>query len=109
MAATVTKGGFTINLTAIDADWTWTDSFPDKGVGGLFVNFIEFVPGALNDIMVIKEGDASGPVCFYANCAASAEPRILQFHGVPMKLFLDFSDCTLNAGHRVIIQLIKRV
>jgi len=107
MAATVNKVGRTIELTVIDADWVWSDSVPDKGIGGIPIATISFTPGAANDVMIIKEASATGPSMFEATCL-TAEPRVLDYFGVKHKPFLDFSECTLTAGHKVIILLAER-
>ena len=99
MAATETRLHDTIMLTAIDADWTASDYYN--------VYSITFIPGAANDVMVVKEATDAGVIIFYA-LSADADHRTIYYNGARFKPMVDFSDCTLNAGHEVIINLMPR-
>jgi len=103
MAATVTKTNRTLNLTAIDADWLWSTTFPNDAA--IRIQSIEFIGGAANDVMVIKEGSDSGAVMFSRKVPDTDYRQIKYFWGQLLRPVVDYSDCTLNAGHRVIIEL----
>lgn len=87
-----------INISAIDSDWNDTESRR--------VQYIIFVPGSANDILVIKQASATGPEIARMK-SADGEPRIAIVGGSEIDMFLDYSDCTLNAGSKVIILLFK--
>lgn len=109
MATTILRDGSLINISTIDADCDWTDIFTsgqDLDTGPM-IDWIMFVPGSANDKMVIKKKTATGPVGFRALCLDTNE-KIIYYHGARFPFLIDFSDCTLNANHMVIIQLWPR-
>ena len=107
-AATETVSGGTIQLSAIDADWKWTDDLLIAGQDGrgVRVNFIIFEPFATANFVSIKEGTDTGPEIFPSIAAISAaDSRIIYFHGTRIRPVLDYSASSLEAGATVIIQL----
>ena len=108
MGNTINYRGFTIEISDIDSDWTWTETLTDKKfANGVPVNFIQFNPSAANDVCSIKEEIDSGPQSVYFKAFTNAEPRRAYFHGTPIKPMLDFSAGTYGANATVIIQLSK--
>jgi hypothetical protein len=109
MPTTILRDGALINISAISADSAWTDIFTSGQdlTTGPMIDWIMFVPGSANDKMVIKKKTAAGPIGFRALCLTTDE-KIVYFHGARFPFIIDFSDCTLNAGHMVIIQLWPR-
>jgi len=93
-ANTVTYDNSVIEISAIDEDW-------DPG-GTYKIISITFVPGAANDIMVIKKGSGTAATFFYA-LSTDGEPRVSYYFKEALNPFLDFGDCTLNAGAKVIL------
>ena len=87
----------TIEVTDIDENVEWTD--------GIHINFIQWVPGGQDDVMIIHNGNQpDDPVCFY-NWASSPNidlPRY--FYGAKVKVYIKYSECILTAGHKLIIQ-----
>ena len=68
------------------------------------VHSIQFHPGAANDILQITAGGLTGPIVFEAEAAAATDFIVKYYHGnIRESLHIDLSDCTLSAGHRVII------
>lgn len=106
MAATVVRNGPIVTITAIDADWVWTTTFP-RHTQGIKVDFIAFKPGATAlDKMSIKMDSATGPELFPSIPSVSQSyGQIVYYHGATLRPVIDFSDCTLTAGHEVIIKL----
>jgi hypothetical protein len=104
MAATVIlSSGRVIALTAIDADWTWTDSFPME-IDGIDVAEIVFTPGAVANKVAILDQNASGGHLFPAVIVGEVMPVKICFPpGTLLKPFIDFSECVLAAGHSVLI------
>lgn len=95
--------GKIIDLT-IDSDWTWTDDFPMTEGEGIEVAEIVFTPGAADDKLVLLDQDANGghifpPVLPWdVYCERQCYPE-----GTYIKPFIDFSECTLSAGHNILI------
>jgi len=112
MANTITRntGGNTVELSAIDADWTWSDTFDEsKYENGIRINFIQFNTAAAADVCIIKDGTATGPKIFKAsgNAIDIVDERIVYYHGARMKPFLDVGDGAYNAAATVIINIIN--
>jgi len=99
---TVNHVGNVIEISAIDSDWTWTDTLPERS-DGIKVKSIQFNPGAADDVLVIEEASASGPRSVYFKCADTTVQKTKYFDDVKIKPFLDESDCTLSEGATVII------
>ena len=101
MAITVNRLRRTIQLTAIGEDWVLSslDLASDK------IESVSFLPGAADDVLVMKEGSATGPAVVNI-AAAVVTTQIQEFKG-GHDLFLDHSDCTLTAGHSVTIILAR--
>ncbi len=109
MAATVKSDNLTHEISAIDADYVWTSLFTsglDKTAGPR-IDWIMFMPGQANDKMIIKHGSDAGPIGFRATCL-TAEEKIVYFHGARFPFVIDQSECVLNTGHQLIIQLWPR-
>lgn len=97
MANTVTVFSQGYEVSAIDSDWA-----PE---GFLSIHSIQFVPGATNDIMVIKDQSDAGATFFYAK-STDGDSRIKYFpDSTRIKPVLDYSACTLTAGAKVIVIL----
>ena len=108
MANTIKYSGFTIEISAIDSDWTWTDTLTDpKFANGVPVNFIQFNPAASNDKCSIKEASDAGPQSYYVKCTADTDQKRAYFYGTKLKPVLDFSAGTFTANSTVIVQLSK--
>ncbi len=106
-AATVTKSDLMISITGIDADWVWTDEYVSGSrAESLKVQWIYFSPGATDDVLAIEHINASGSRIFPNTAAADAySPIAIPYYGAKLKPYIDFSDCTLSAGHQVLILL----
>ena len=99
MANTVNRVGRVIQLTAVDTDWLLSD----LGLSQSNIESVEFRPGATLDILVIKEGSATGPAI--ASLFSTSADTITKYLKGRHDLFLDVSDCTLSAGHSITIIL----
>jgi len=99
MANTVNRVGRVIQLTAVDTDWLLSD----LGLSQSNIESIEFRPGATLDILVIKEGSATGPAI--ASLFSTSADTITKYLKGRHDLFLDVSDCTLSMGHSITIIL----
>jgi len=103
MATTKERSG-ALEISAIAADWNYVTDRPSHWPVNPRLMSIEFHPGG-SDVMAITEGDDQGLLRFYANCQDSYDSRIKYFHGNRCRPYIDFSECSLTAGHKVIIEL----
>jgi hypothetical protein len=106
MAATVLYMQGTILVEGIDADWDYDTDKPHGWPDNPRLSSIEFHPGSTSDRMVVKQHGESGIDRFDSGEADSvSDNRIKYFHGTRCSPFIDYSECTLSAGHKVIIEL----
>ena len=108
MANTISLDSLVLQISSIDADWTWTDTFPaSKYPDGIKVNSIRFDTAAATDVCIIKQTDGSGPRLFKAsgNTLDVADERCQYFYGARLKPFLDVGDGSYNASASVTIIL----
>jgi hypothetical protein len=88
-----------IELTAIDSDWSYTDTYVQ-------IHSVIFIPAALDDRCIIRDGSATGAVFFDSNKAIDAyDAKRIQYDGVKFKPFLAVGDGQYGAAARVIIIL----
>ena len=85
-----------IEIKSIDSDWNSPEA--------LKVHYVIFKPGTTNDVLVMKEGSDTGPVALEMK-STDGEPRIVYLDGQTVDLYLDYSECTLNTGAKVLIML----
>lgn len=90
---TVSIYGQVVAVSAMDSDYA---------LGGGNVVSIEFFGGAVNDRLVIKNGSDSGPVLFDRIVSDLTFPPIKYFFNSWLTPVIDFSDCTLSAGHKIV-------
>jgi len=104
MANTFTKSSFCLNISALNSDWLWSETWPghDRGVP---VWSIHFLAAAANDKCFIKDGSLTGPIVFHRLAVAIGDQVPSYFGGGLIRLALDFSDGTYNAASVVIITL----
>lgn len=106
MANTINQEGYTVEISSIDSDWTWTDTFTDaRYANGIRINYIQFCPAAADDACSIKEGADTGPQFFRCSAADANAQKLVNYHGAMKKPVLDFSAGTFTAGSSVIIEL----
>ena len=103
MATTTVTGNF-ISVTGIAADWDWKTSatgYTDSD--HLRVKRIIFKPGNADDVISIKEKTDAGAYIAYGK-ADSGDPLVFEVND-QCRPVVDFSECTLNTGHAVIIHV----
>lgn len=99
LATTVVQSAGVIELTSIDADWSYTTT-------GVKVHSIIFIPAALDDRCLIRDGSATGPVFFDSNKSIDAyDAKRIAYDGREFKPFLKYADGQYGASARVIIIL----
>lgn len=100
-ANTVTVTGNVIEITDIDSDWSWSDSFPSHE--SLPIGAVIFKPGAADDQCVLEEATTSGASFFDVTASDEYSEKGMNFSGARLRPVLDFSDGTYSAGSKVII------
>ena len=105
MALVITQsdGARFITLASLDSDWAWTTTFPQH-VNGMRVRHIQFVPSDVADVLVLKDGSATGPVI--AHCASLNKFPPVYFNGKKIKPFFDVSECTVTDDSKTGAKLI---
>jgi hypothetical protein len=104
MANTIVVGRNCVHLTAIDTDWTFTDSYAGC-VNGVRVHSI-MVSAAGADTIVLEQGSVSGPIFFKR--VFSGAGSTFDVLGEPLLLpVLDVSDGSYTAGTIVSIMFSK--
>ena len=101
---TITKVGNVVTISAIDAAWTWTDTFT-TAISGIRVQAIIFKPGAADDEFVMKNGSVSGPEFMPVKCADEYDTRGLYLGGAMVKPYFDFAASKITAGAVIVIIL----
>jgi len=96
---TVTSSNGIITLSAIDSDYVPTID--------MAINSIEFVPGAVNDVLVVRSWTIVGQI-ITTLVSSDGEARIKYFNKKLLRPAIDFSECTLTAGSLVIIDYESR-
>jgi len=94
-----------ITISAIDADWTWTETL--NIASGLRIHSIRFNPGAANDRCVINNGSVSGADMFDSSVAQNTGGGTIVYFPPTLryKPILDVSDGTYDAAAKVTITL----
>jgi len=106
-AATVAVGDRFVQITAIDADWLWTDTFGATNTG-IYVDWIAFKPGAASDKCSIKDGSATGVEIFPAIPRAdTTDGQIIYYGGRMLRPVIDYSAGTFSSGHQVTIMFFQ--
>jgi len=113
----VNKKATVIEITGLDADWTWSTTAETKDIAPpIKIIQIKFIPSAINDRFFIydtlSDGTAEGPAVFDSGLIADAYDRVQDPLGGGVTVsdpFIDISDCTLGtAANCKIIIIIKR-
>ena len=105
-APTIVRSGNFFDVSVITEDVFSWQIFRHQTPPKVKVKRIEFIVGNADDVMVIKEGGATGSEITRLGSAAAAESDRCYFEGGQyMEPFIDFGECILNAGHKVIFEL----
>ena len=100
MATVETRGPKQLELSTIDADWT-SSAYMD-------IAAIAFDPGAAGDVISLKEALDSGPDIVPKLYSVDGSSLAQTFpNGLRTKPMIDFSECILSAGHKVIFTMMR--
>jgi len=109
MANTITFANDMIILESLDSDWVWTTTCTaQKWASGLYVQSIQFIPGATGDRCRFENTAVGGDEIFDSGpCADAYDTKIKYFGGKLMRPALDYSDGTYSSGSKIIIDLVR--
>jgi len=107
-APVITESGAIIEVSDIDADFTYTSSCTLTGPDGMGarMDWIMFIPGVgwgtgtLECYVVIKDGSDSGPILYYSQaCDLGTDwsPQPVYYQGARVRPVIDFS--VSSVGH----------
>lgn len=107
MAVATLYYGTTFEVASLDANWTMANETHITSAKGIRIKSIWFVPSGANDVMVIRDGSATGPRMFYGIALNASEPIRWSYDGAIKKPYIQQSDLTLaaSANARVIFDL----
>ena len=107
MALATAYYGTTFEITGPDANWNITTESHIASAKGVRIVSIWFVPSGANDVLVIRDGSASGPAMFYGKALNASEPVKHYYKGGIKKPYIQQADCSFaaSANVRVIMDL----
>jgi hypothetical protein len=92
------RGVNTATVGYIDADWELIDYYPKFVDKGIPLKGIVFIPGAGGaNVFVVRDGE-NGAYIYNQSITAIS---VVNYPETFVKPFIDFSECTLRAGHLV--------
>jgi hypothetical protein len=105
----------TIEITGLDADWSWATDIVAAGTFNSKINTakirsIKFYPSGANDRMIVRDGGLDAATFFDSGLvSAASDPRVEYYTDNPrhVDLVIDISDCTIGiaANAKVVIQI----
>lgn len=105
------NSGGTIEITGLDADWTWNTEVAGQPqyIQKAKIQRITFYPSAASDRMIIRDGGIDNATYFDSGAVSGADdPRTMTYMKPrPVNLVIDITDCTLDtaASAKVVITL----
>ena len=103
--ATQIEAHGSLEITSISGDWNYATDKPDDWPVLPRIASIQFDPGDADDQLTITDGNDGGPRRVFFNCEDAYDQRIKYFHGSRMVPYIDYSESSFSAGHRVVIEL----
>lgn len=83
----------------VDRDWDVTEQYGKFKINGMNLKGLILMPGAsAPDTFSIKDGSDSGPYLYYGAVSAAS---VLVYPGTICRPYIDYSECTLSAGHKI--------
>jgi hypothetical protein len=99
MANTVVAGEGFLNITfdgATAFDITSATLGLTNGArpNGIRAKSLQFIPAATDNILIVREGSASGPIIFKGKAADVYDHKVIQLSGKPQKLYVVGAEAT---------------
>lgn len=93
------RGMNSVTVTLITVDWDFVALYRKFAGLGVALKGIILIPGSgAPDTFSIKDGDENGS---YLYSGALTVPTVLVYPGSLCRPYIDYSECTLTAGHKV--------
>ena len=105
MATEVKRLPYSLEVNSIAADWEWPTS-GNADDPNPRLESITFVPGANDDLLIVRDGSLTGPIIFHALCLDKNE-KVQYYHGNGKSPYIESGECTRNAGHKVLFDLVR--
>ena len=88
-----------VTIGYVDRDWDITEQYPKFRTSPVNLKGIILIPGSgAPDTFSIKDGSDSGPYLYYGALSAAS---VLVYPGTQCRPYIDFSECSLSAGHKI--------
>lgn len=91
------RGAHSVTVTLVTEDWSLVDVFKQFANVGVPLKTIILIPGG-TDTFSIKDGSDVGAYLYYQAISAA---DVIAYSGALVKPYIDFSECSLNAGHKI--------
>jgi len=101
MANTITKSLHGLSLSAMDANWLWTESWVASN--GVKLARIYLKAGSGTDVLQVRDGSTTGPIIAYISTAATLG---VDMFGGKFQPVIVYSECTFSTGHSVHFSLL---
>lgn len=85
-----------ISIGMLLADWDMSGNVTVPNIGVKLKGMVLKGGSGGSDVMVIKDGSGTGPYLYNATVATTV---VLVYPGTLCKPYIDYSECTLTAGH----------
>lgn len=93
------RGTNSVTVSLITMDWSLVEAYRQFRNTGVPLKGIILIPGSgAPDTFVIMDGSDSGA---YLYSAAVSATTVVVYPGSYCKPYIDFSACTLSAGHKI--------
>jgi hypothetical protein len=104
MATKLERNGC-LEIYSITSDWDYRTEKPKLWEDFPRIQSIQFIPGAKDNKLIIRERDTGGPVRFSVTCETHYGLNVKYYDGTRVTPYIVFSESILTEGHRVIIEL----
>lgn len=91
------RGTYSVTVTAVTEDWALVETYRQFANMGVPLKGMILIPGG-TDTFAIKDGSDVGSYLYYAAISAAV---VIAYPGSFVKPYIDFSECTLNSGHKI--------
>ena len=94
------RGTNSVTVSAITEDWEFVETYKQFRNLGIKLKGIILIPGSGTNVFVIKDGGENGAFLYDA-AHATTVCTVVVYPGTYVKPYIDFSLCTLTAGHSI--------
>lgn len=103
MANTTTVGANTITIV-LDGSTDWSYETDTEFTEGIKVSSVQFMPSAINDVFIARDGSASGAILHDSGVVASVRPWYDPVDPPQWeRLYIDATDLTLDTAASALV------